>query len=179
MRGQLRAKIWSQTFGCELDQRGKLLSEKSRLAEVFWSVYCKFLEQGLLFWVRRVPCTIGAWAWLRHQSITLMQIKFCGQYDSQWGVSAPSSLFIGCKVVELLDHDHRTRKIKGDHRKHRGKVNVTNRIANGPDTVPLYQSSDMAVGYGAFCRWVWVQPFSNKTATDFLLADRCLAGSLK
>ena len=114
----------SNSLGCELNQRGKLSGEKWRLVEVFRSVYCKFLEQGLLFWVCIVPCTMGVWSWLRHQSITVMQIKFYHQYDSQLGVSAASSLFIGCKVVELLGHDHRTTKIKDDHWEHWGKVNI-------------------------------------------------------
>lgn len=112
-------------FGCEFNQRGKLSGEKSRSVEVFRSVYCKFLEQGLLFWVCMVPCTMGVWSWLIHQSITVMQIKFYSQYDSQLGLSAASSLSIGFKVVELLDHDHRTTKIKDDDRRHWRNVNIT------------------------------------------------------
>lgn len=100
------------SLACELNQRGKLPGEKSRSVEVFRSVYRKFLEQGLLFWVCIVPCTMGMWSRLRHQSTTVMQIKFYSQYDSQLGVIAASSSFIGCKVVELLDHDHRTTKIR-------------------------------------------------------------------
>lgn len=49
----------SNSLGCEFNQRGKLSGEKSRSVEVFWSVYCKFLEQGLLFWVCIMPCTMG------------------------------------------------------------------------------------------------------------------------
>lgn len=49
----------SNSLGCELNQGGKLSGEKSRSVEVFWSVYSKFLEQGLLFWVCIVPCTMG------------------------------------------------------------------------------------------------------------------------
>lgn len=49
----------SDSLGCELKQRGTLSGEKSRLVEVFWSVYCKLLERGLLFRVCIVPCTMG------------------------------------------------------------------------------------------------------------------------
>lgn len=115
----------SHSLGWELHQRGKLSGEKSRSVEVFRSVYRKFLEQGLPIWVCILPCTMGVWSWLRHQSITVMQIKCYGQYDSQFGVSAASSLFIGCKAVELLDHDHRATKIRDNHRQDWEKVNIT------------------------------------------------------
>lgn len=54
-----RKDFISSSLGCELKQRGTLSGEKSRSVEVFRSVYCKLLEQGLLFWVCIVTCTMG------------------------------------------------------------------------------------------------------------------------
>lgn len=109
----------SDSLGCEPDQRGKLWGEKARSCEVFQPVYCKPQNKvycsGLVYYLVQ---------WIRHQGTTAVQIKFYGQYDSQSGVSAASTLFIGCKAVKLLGCECGSMKIKGDQGKHGVKITV-------------------------------------------------------
>lgn len=165
----------SSSLGCELKQRGALSGEKSRSVEVFWSVYCKLLEQGLLFWVCIVTCTMGPWSWLRPQGITVMQIKFYGQYDSQLVVSASS---LGWKAMELSERDHRTVRVRDNHRKHWGKGNITKSHCQWFWSRVSVPEEWNECGLQSLSCWVWIQPFSNKATTDVFPADRRLGGSL-